>query len=167
MATPAGQCSLGDCNTEIMQRGFSNYIELSEPTSRLGWGGQRDMNQVRKAWAALMFDRQSCGKFGCTVGYQWGGLGGANDYTIDGGYLWFNGCYSLLFNFGNAQVEMTNGLGSFGAVGGWQGFDVDRIAYNGTQYGITNRQNYYFWWGYLGSALNGGGDEFIGIKYYS
>lgn len=166
MATPTGQIALSDCNTEIMQRGAGNYIELTEPSNRLGYSGQRDMAQLRKAWGVTVSDRTYTSKFGTQYGYSYGIFGALNDYTISGG-VYCNGIFTELFIIGSAQTQITNALGAFNPVGGWQGFDVERMAFGNVNAGITNRQNYYFTWNYFGTPLNGAGEDAAGIKFYA
>ncbi len=166
MATPTGQIALSDCNTEIMQRGAGTYCPITDPSDRLGYGGQRDMAQLRKAWGATITDGSYTSKFGTQYGYSYGLFGALNDYDISGG-VFCNGVFTELFVFGSGQCQITSALGTFNPVGGWQGFDVDRIAITNTNLGITNRQNYYFTFNSIGSGLDGAGTNSLGIKFYA
>jgi len=55
MATPNGtQIDFGQLNNEIMQRGYGTQCSLSEPSDRLGYGGQRAISDLWKSWSSVM-----------------------------------------------------------------------------------------------------------------
>lgn len=168
MTTPAGQISLGDCNTEIMQRGFGTQISIWEPGDRLSYSGQRDMAALRKAWGATIGDGTSNqGKFGVWYGYKHATMGSINDNTINNGgpLVYCSGIYWTTF-LNTGTTEMDNPLNSGTAVGGFNGTDVDHFSVNFSRKTITTRGTAAFFWTPQ-QWFDGAFSEVVGLKYYA
>lgn len=168
MATPTGQISLGDCNVEIMQRGFGAQIQIWEPGDRLSYSGQRDMAALRKAWGATLTDGvDNQGKFGSWFGYYSGVMGSINDNTINnsGPLVYCSAIYWTTFlNLGSTIMD--NPLASQTPVAGFNGTDVDHFSVNFSRKNITARGTASFNW--IGQQyFDGSATEIIGLKFYA
>jgi hypothetical protein len=168
MATPTGQIALSDCNTEIMQRGATTQISIWEPGDRLSYSGQRDMAALRKAWGATITDgTYNNGKFGIWYGWRTGYMGNINDVTLNnGGPLVY--CSAVYWDtyVSLGVMVMDDPLGSFTAVGGFQGTDVDHFSVNYARKTITTRGTSSFSWTPQ-QWFDGNYDEVIGVKFYA
>lgn len=89
MATPNGtQIAFSELNTEIMQRGAGSYCPITEPSDRLGYGGQRAISDLWKCYGAVVNCGTYTDKFGTTTGFSaYIPIGSMDNRTYVPGYL--------------------------------------------------------------------------------
>lgn len=132
MATPTGQISFGDLNTEIMQAGSTTQRNMNDAGVRLGYGStaQLSISQLKKAWAATVTEGTSSDKYGSYYGFQTSpnpnpACGSIDDSTItSGGSYLFQTSYGT---FGGSTVTQWDGLEA-----GFRATAITRWAIGGT-----------------------------------
>lgn len=158
MATPNGtQIAFSDLNVEIMQRGAGTYCPLTEPSDRLGYGGQRAISDLWKSWGSVVNCGTYTDKFGTTTGFSaYIPVGGMVNRTYTPGYL----VDAIASGFGFNYVYYNEG----------PGFDVFnnliRFALGNSNRGISGRQNVppeYF--NFDGGGMPGGGTTPVGFRW--
>lgn len=157
MATPNGtQIDFGQLNNEIMQRGYGTQCPLSEPSDRLGYGGQRAISDLWKSWGSVVNNGTYTSKFGTTTGYVAGLTGSMVSTTYTPGY----GVTAISSSFGlnNVQYNEAPGFDVFG--------NLIRFAAGNAFRNITARSNgppdsFNF----DGALMPGGGQTAVGFRW--
>lgn len=171
MATPTGQISFGDLNTEIMQAGSTTQRNMNDAGVRLGYGStaQLSISQLKKAWAATVTEGTSSDKYGSYYGFQTSpsvnpACGSIDDSSITASSTCFQTSYGT---FGGSAVTQWSGFES-----GYRATAIARWAIGGTNItgfttvDATDPSTY----DYLASSasqygLDGSGTVTIGLKW--